>query len=194
MRVASAVTVIFVLVAVYAGAAEPGGWNWGMYFAEVGAGEAVSLGTIAAGIAVEDGHLPFYKGEYGWENVAAISFTLGSLAGGPTGVLLVGELAGAPSDNKFKTYGLTFASTLIYPAITIAAGLAFIDSYFGFYITAFGILSTPIVNPFITASVYNKVKRPKTESTASVNVRPYTNLLADSGAGPVPVYGVSVSF
>lgn|GEM_PF-1232121 len=186
--------VIFVIMTTYAGAAESGGWSRRMYLAEVCAGEAISLGAVGVGLAVEGGHLPFYKGEYGWENIAVIGFTLGSLVGGPTGVLLVGELAGAPSDNKFKTYGLTFASTLIYPAITIAAGCAFTSSYLGFYIIAFGILSTPIVNPFITATVYNKVKRPKTESTASVNVRPYTNLLADNGADPVPVYGVTMSF
>jgi hypothetical protein len=194
MKVALTVALILALVATSAGAAEPGGWSWGMYFAEVGAGEAMSVATVGVGLAVEAGHLPFYRGEYGWEGVAVIGFTLGSLVGGPTGVLLVGELAGAPSDNKFKTYGLTFASTLIYPAITIAAGLALVDSYAGFYIMAIGILSTPIVNPFIAATVYNKVKRPKTESTASVNVRPYTSLLADNGDGSVPVYGVSVSF
>lgn len=191
MKRALMVAIIFGLITTYAGAGEPGGWSWGMYFAEVGAGEAFSLGMFGTGLAAAA------SSSHGNEEVAmAAGFALGTFVGSPTGVLLVGELAGAPSDNKFKTYGLTFASTLIYPGIMTGAFFASLNSvgYAPLAVAVIGFLSTPIINPFITAAVYNKVKRPKTESTASVNVRPYTSLIADNGAGPVPVYGVSVSF
>ncbi len=185
------VGVIFVLITTCAGAVEPGGWSWGMYFAEVGAGEAFSLGMFGTGLAAAA------ASSHGNEEVAmAAGFALGTFVGSPTGVLLVGELAGAPSDNKFKTYGLTFASTLIYPGIMTGAFFASLNSvgYAPLAVAVIGFLSTPIVNPFIAATVYNKVKRPKTETGSAFYVKPYSKLLADNGAGPVPVYGVSVSF
>lgn len=186
MKAALTVTVIFALVATYAGAAEPGGWSWGMYFTEVAAGCSVSV-TATYGIWGIKG---MDSSDEIWD---MFIFPAGAFGGSAVGVLLAGELAGSPSENKFKTYSVTTVGAFIYPAV-IASTPITLGGWTGFGIFVFGSLAAPFVNPFITASVYNKVKRPKTETTASVSVRPYTNLLADNGAGPVPVYGVSISF
>jgi hypothetical protein len=182
------IAVIFALVATYVGAAEPSGWSWGMYFTEVAAGCSVS-------VAATFGIWWSSKGIHNSDEISDMFiFPAGAFGGSAAGVLLAGELAGSPSENKLKTYSVTTLGAFIYPAIISAMPFILIDSWAGVGIFAFGSLAAPFVNPFITASVYNKVKRPETETNSAFYVKPYSKLLADNGAGPVPVYGVSVSF
>jgi hypothetical protein len=186
MKVALTVTVIFVLMAAYAGAAEPGGWSWGMYFTEVAVGCSVSV-TATYGIW---GIRGMHSSDEIWD---MFIFPAGAFGGSAAGVLLAGELAGSPSENKLKTYSMTTVGAFIYPAFVASAPIIF-GGWAGAGIFVFGSLAAPFVNPFITASVYNKVKRPETEKNSAFEVKYYSKLLADNGAGPVPVYGVSVSF
>jgi len=175
------------LLTTCAGAAEPGGWTWGMYFTEVAAGCSIS---VAATYGISS-----IRGTYTTDEIwDAFIFPAGAFGGSAAGVLLAGELMGPPSENKLKTYSFTTLGAFIYPAVISSMPFILVDSWAGIGIFYLGSLAAPFINPFITAYIYNRVKRPKTDTDSAYYVGPYSRLLADNGAGPVPVYGVTVSF
>jgi hypothetical protein len=172
-----------VLVASPAGATAPDTWNEGMLIGEAAAGlglGAVLLVTAARWDNDDDG-----------TDWPAIS---GWAAGNAGGVILVGELFDGRSANWYVTYPVTLvgASVIPFTAVAIAKG-SDLDFGEGFLAALVIALGTPVV----TTITYNLVKCPVYDTSAArggVDVQPYATLLADDGAGCVPVYGLSAAF
>ncbi len=169
-----------------ASAGEPEGFRLGLSLGEFGASA-----FLGAGAAIGGGKAAVTLGADGNGQIAIAG--LAYTAGATAGVLLVGELAGAPSANKAETYLWTFGGTLIYPGIITVTKLMNPNSD-----TAIaGMMMAPVIIPLITTIIYNLVKVPKAESAndnARVVIRPYSGYLADGGGGYITAYGVEISF
>jgi hypothetical protein len=163
-----------------------------MFAAEAIVGGGLGIGLLAAAVYAakdEDGE---QEGIRWW----AVPILAGGNAGG---VILVGELFDAKSENWYLTYPLTYGAAFAVPAITLLAvgeeERAGVGEVIGIAVTAGLVLvfGTPVA----TAFTYNLVKSPIEEETsaeAGAAIEPYGTLLADNGDGGVPVYGLSVSF
>ncbi|MCP4229042.1 MAG: hypothetical protein GY771_02700 [bacterium] len=170
------------LITTSAFAHETGGWDEGLFWWEAGAGLLGAAAALGITAAVGENASPFYS--------------ISGVLGNATGVLLTGEIAGAPSKNWYITYPLTVFTSAGYP---IVLGLvAFSTLYYSSYDVQVGVMSfVALSTPIATAAVYNWVKipkKPKETLDTGFKVQPYTTYLTDSGGGMVPVYGVSVSF
>ncbi|MCP4229038.1 MAG: hypothetical protein GY771_02680 [bacterium] len=163
-------------------AAESGGWDEGLFWWEAGAGLLGAAAALGITAAVGGNASPFYS--------------ISGVLGNATGVLLTGEIAGAPSKNWYLTYPLTFVTSAAYPLVLLVA--AFPIMYGKSYGLQVGVAScVALSTPIATAVVYNWLKKPVVPEEpldTGFNIRPYATYLADSGGGMIPVYGVSVSF
>ena len=164
--------VVSALFATAVGAHEPGGFNGKLYAAEVALGSSLAMIPIGFGI------LRWYVAESGrWEYTDArerqallIMSTHPIMVG--FGTFFVGELAGRSSSNKTLCYvipttvsfGVMGAGALIGAAVNEHA----MDG------ALLGTCISVVPNAFLTAYLYNVVKKPKDENAnASISISPY---------------------
>ncbi|MCP4229041.1 MAG: hypothetical protein GY771_02695 [bacterium] len=189
MKKAIGLLLAFLLLATSVSAAEPSGWDEGLFWWEAGAGLLLGVGAYVGTNCV--------CRPYSAENRLVIDGVYFLATAG--GVLLVGELFGEESDNFYLTYPLTFAVSAGYPILSSLAFSSLLhseDPETGLVKAGWAII-TAVTNSLATAAVYNWVKIPeKPEETLDTgfNIKPYATYLADSGGDLIPVYGVSVSF
>lgn len=174
------VALVSALLTANAGAHEPGGFNGKLYAGEVAIG--LSLALIPVGF----GFVSWYAAtsvcsEY-WElkqNQAFKTMSTYPIAIG-FGTFLVGELWGAPADNRTVCY---IVPTLASFGVTVLSAYI-INSAFTYGpedSVLMGEFVSVIPNAFLTAYVYNVVKKPKEENTdASISVSPYFTASRDS--------------
>jgi hypothetical protein len=162
-----------------------------IFAAEAIVGGGLGIGLLAASVHAAKDEEGEEEGIRWW----AVPIFAGGTAGG---VILVGELFDSKSENWYLTYPLTYGAAFAVPAITLLAvgeEERGVGEALGVAMTAGLVLvfGTPVA----TAFTYNLVKSPVEKETAietGAIIEPYTNLLADNGTCPVPVYGVTVSF
>lgn len=156
------------LLAVNVGAHEPGGFNGKLYAAEVAVGGSMALTPILLGVAGWTS-APM-SGEDTWKTALSIMSLYPFAMGG--GTFLVGEIWGAPSKNKATAY---FVPTVI--SLSIMGLSAYIGSKHTFHPeegAMLGELISAVPNAFLTAYLYNVVKKPKDENAgASISISPY---------------------
>lgn len=165
----------------------------GLYVAEISIGTAAGFGGLMLGMIPATSNWELSDEETGYVIAGIIcAQTLTTAAG----VWLTGEFIGDGSDNR----GTVFWPTLGGSALGIVPlyGLAFATvagNEGGEPGGAVLIASSLVAGPVVSTVFYNVFREPRAGTVETgYDVRPYTNLLADNGAGPVPVYGVSVSF
>lgn len=162
-------------------------WSTGLVLGEMGASCGLSF---AAGIG-----LYLIGGDSTSRTSLLAGFSIGSVAG----VLLVGEIAGTPSDNPKVTFGVTALGAIVPIAMARVIDGPVADIY------ADGMGDTPgggyLAVPFICAPVctilYNIFKEPKEEETRTesrIKITPYSDILISSNGYNIPTYGIEVAF
>ncbi len=199
MRKVAILALIFIFLSTSVFAAEPGGWSFWMYIGETLAGFGCGLGAAA----ITSNALANSS------TSANVYASMGAIGiGSAGGVILVGELFGAKSENPGLTYGLTAGTSIAFPLIIAAStGLAndTVSGDSGDFggalggaiangMVAFGVI---LADPHIAAVTYNIVKKPEMPSKTSdlgFELKPHSAYLTDSGGDLVPLYGLTVSF
>jgi hypothetical protein len=147
---------------------EPNGFNGKLYTAEVAVGGSMALTPILLGVAGWTS-APM-SGEDTWKTALSIMSLYPLAMGG--GTFLVGEIWGAPSINKTTVY---FVPTVI--SLSIMGLSAYIGTKHTFHPeegAMLGELISAVPNAFLTAYLYNVVKKPKEENAdASALISPY---------------------
>ena len=155
------------------------------FLAEAGVGTL--CGSIVSGAGIG---LAIY-GEYndnGALAVAGVALMAAYPAATATGVYFTGEAVDGPSANKFAAWGLptlaAYGATVVVVGGTIAAGAGHI-----------GVIVDVVTKPFLTAWVYNWVKKPAAAGESrGPNLAPYVAVTTTGNGAPMPVYGVTLSF
>jgi hypothetical protein len=162
-RVLSTIVIISI-VAVKAGAYEPDGFNGKLYAAEV------AVGGLFSSISIGIGSLYYVAGssvtgEIGEENERKGLYIVSSypIAMG-LGTFLAGEIWGAPSENILASYFIPTATSLGVMGISAYLGSLFTEDPTDGAIIGEWIGTVP--NAFLTAYLYNVVKKPKNETYA----------------------------
>jgi hypothetical protein len=58
-----------------------------------------------------------------------------------------------------------------------------------------GVIADAVTKPFLTAWLYNRVKKPATRGgSRAPTLEPYVTAAADTNGRPVPLYGVALHF
>lgn len=163
---------VFLFLALFATAAsahEPGGFNGKLYVAEVAVGGSMTLVPVIWG-ALAKLSFPYDPDDKYATFALYVTSTYPLLMG--LGTFLVGEIWGASSKNKKTCY-------LVPTAVTfgVTAGSALLGSCFtsdrkdGALV---GEWVSIVPNAFLTAYLYNVVKKPKDENAgASISISPY---------------------
>jgi hypothetical protein len=182
------VTVIIVHAAAFSPAAFAA--STGDFLAEAAVGALCGYGAAGAGFA-----LFYYGNEWMSGNDDDLALMLAGTtliaaypAATATGVYFTGEAVDGPSANKGTAWGLpTFAAygaTVVLVGGTAAAGAGHI-----------GVIADAVTKPFLTAWVYNWVKKPAAAGESrGPTLEPYVAVTTAGNGAPVPVYGVTLSF
>jgi hypothetical protein len=156
---------------------EPGGFNGRLYGAEVAVGGAITLAPVIWG-GLAKASFPYDPDDKYSTFAIYVTSTYPLLMG--LGTFLVGEICGASSENKKACYLIPTSVTL-----GVTAGAAFLGSCFtsnrkdGALV---GEWVSIVPNAFLTACLYNVVKKPKDENAgASISISPYFNASCDPG-------------
>jgi hypothetical protein len=186
------VIVILICIALTASAASAG---TGMYIAEIGIGTAAGFGgCMLAASAVTSVSSQGLSNE--GVGLAIGGIICSQVLTTTAGVWLTGEFIGDGSDNRWTVLwpALGGSALGILPMYGIA--VATLTANEGSEYGAFGLmLGSFITGPVVSTVFYNVFREPRVRTVETgYDVRPYTNLLANNGAGSVPVYGLSVSF
>lgn len=186
-----AIVAVLLLFAVSSFAAEPDGWHVKLYF-----GETITGGLLGFGLGL--GLAKAFENENNDSNAGAIAYFSGVAAGNTAGVLLIGELFGARSENWYITYPITFCAASVLPIIGYSIGKEAAGAgIVGIGAAVWAGLVPPIITPTITGITYNLVKKPKTQikkAETEIGITPYTAMLVDHKNSFIPIYGVTVSF
>ncbi len=194
MRKLIVLILVVVLFSAAAFSAEPGGWNGWLLAGEMATGFGLGALTAIATtyvviIAALSGDLDSRAG------VSAI--ILGDALGATAGTLFVGEVFGAETENKTKTYlGTLGCSAATAALFFIPVSLMDWDqnndaaNIVGY--------SSLVAIPITTAIMYNVFKKPIIEDKAALDVglefNPKMGLMADTNGDLVPTYGVEFNF
>jgi len=168
----------------------------GMYLAEVGIGCGTGLGGVGLGLAVS---FPALLNEP-YEEASYLIFVMGAFQTVTTGlgVWVTGEYIGDGSSNRGRAFFAAIGGAAVGSFPLLAASYAayepdvyYTDRRLGDALFASSLITAPVVSTLF----YNIFREPRPGTVeTSYDVRPYSDLLADNGTGPVPVYGLSISF
>ena|GEM_PF-4249013 len=180
----AAVLIIFCLVpGSPARASDRETWNEWLLIGEGVAGAGLGAGLMAAaGQRDEAEDRPDWRALSGW------------VVGNAAGVILVGQLFDGRSENWYVTYPVTLVAASVIP---VTVGIIAERKHLELGEAFFAALVMAVGTPFVTTITYNLVKRRAYETRTvrgAVDVQPYAGLLAYTGDGYVPVYGLSASF
>lgn len=185
----------FALFAATASAHEPGGFNGKLYAAEVAIGLSLALIPVGFGFlrwyAADSGLHAGYEKEQ--RDALYITITYPTIIG--LVPFLVGEIWGTSSENKAACYAIPTAVSFGIMGAAASIGSTFTgEAIDGAMIGAF---ISVVPNAFLTAYLYNIVKKPKEDpDKTSLTVRPYfTALREPSSEGDLTLLcGVAASF
>jgi hypothetical protein len=183
---------VLALFGAAANAHEPGGFNGKLYAAEVAVGGSMTLVPVIWG-GLAKASFPYDPdGQYSTFALSVTS-TYPLLMG--LGTFLVGEISGTSSENKVACYIIpTTVSIGVTAGAALLGSCSTSDRKDGALV---GEWVSIIPNAFLTAYLYNVVKKPKDESEAtSLTVRPYfTALREPSSEGDLTLLcGVTARF
>ena len=181
-----------IVLSIYAAAFAPAafGVSTGDFLAEAGIGALCGFGAVGGGYALSYFGNETMSGND--DNVALMAAGATLVAAYPaataTGVYLIGEAVDVPSANKGAAWGIptlaAYGATLVLVGGTAAAGFGHV-----------GVAADVVSKPFLTAWVYNLVKKPASAGESrGPALEPYLAAATASDGEPVPVYGVAFSF
>jgi len=175
-----AIVTVFISNAVYA----QSGWDEGLFWAEAGVGALAGMGfgLITYKIANNRSNVSNHTD---WNSIGYMAFSYP--AGTSLGVILYGNLKGAPPQNPVWTY---------LASIGTSYGIAIPSMSFSWMISSEALAyGSMILTSLATAAIYNTVKRPRAEETVidtRITISPYTELLSERDGGFVPTYGIII--
>lgn len=184
--------VVSALLTANASAYEPGGFSGKLYAAEVAVGGSMTLVPVIWG-ALAKLSFPYDPDDKYATFALYVTSTYPLLTG--LGTFLVGEIWGASSKNKRTCY-------LVPTAVTfgVTAGSALLGSCFTSDRKDGGLIGewvSIVPNAFLTAYLYNVIKKPKDENAdASILISPYLTASRERNgeSGFMITCGIAVSY